>query len=107
MPKAIQTISIATITAMIGCAPAAIVPAQRVQEAIERQAMRSWPCFVYYCGSKGGFDYFREEEPNISFGSKVNRFRVAESEQAISNRFPYTTNRSQWRSLSKYQRPSQ
>jgi hypothetical protein len=107
MSKAFQAVFIATIAAMLGCAPTAVVPAQRVQEGIDRQAMRSWPCFIYYCGSKSGFDYFREEEPNIIFGTKVTRFRVAESEQAVSNRFLFTTDRRHWRSLSKFQRPPQ
>ena len=49
----------------------------------------------YYCGSADGFDYFVVRQP---LGSE-DRYRVSESGSKVTDRFPYTKDRSKWREL--------
>ncbi|MGZ4973141.1 MAG: hypothetical protein ACXWDN_10305 [Limisphaerales bacterium] len=56
----------------------------------------------YYCGSEDGYDYFVVRQP---LGTE-NRYRVSVSESKLTDRFPYTKDRSKWRELHILPNPS-
>ena len=52
---------------------------------------------TFYCGSKGGYDYFHiQPGMGSSTGDPSGDYRVASSEEAVARRFMYTTDRRRW-----------
>lgn len=62
-------------------------------EATEN-AGNSFPDQTYYIGSKASYDYFAIES---GLGGSAHRYRVVESEDAVTNRFDLTEDKAQWR----------
>lgn len=54
----------------------------------------TFPDQTYYIGSEGGYDHFVIRS---GMGGSVRRYRVLESEGAITNRFAITKDESRWR----------
>ncbi len=82
-----------------GCSRPITVAPEKIEEIVDQQYRTSFPCEIYYCGSEGGFDYFHEFPPS-STNVRGHRYRTPAS-GLIQNRFPYTSNPKQWRSVAK------
>jgi hypothetical protein len=54
----------------------------------------SFPDTTYYAGSADDYDYFVIQS---GLGESMRRYRVLESEGAVTNRFELTTNQTRWR----------
>jgi hypothetical protein len=71
------------------------------REALLRKATRNSltlsPDTTYYCGSRGGYDYFYIQPSGPTTFRISRRLRVPERQNTVSNRFDYTTEQSRWR----------
>ena len=54
----------------------------------------TFPDQTYYVGSQGGYDHFVIRS---GMGGSMRRYRVVESEGAVTNRFGITKDESRWR----------
>jgi hypothetical protein len=62
-------------------------------KANERAAF-TFPDQTFYVGSDGGYDYFIIRR---GLGGSTHRYRVVESEGAVTNRFSVTKDETRWR----------
>jgi hypothetical protein len=64
-----------------------------------RYSLTLSPDITYYCGSQRAFDYFYLQPTGPTTFREAHWLRVRESEDTVSDRFEYTTDRSHWRIL--------
>ena len=73
------------------------------RDALQRRATRHsltlYPDATFYCGSQQGFDCFYLEPEAPTTFRRSHRYRVPERENTVSDRFPFTKDRSRWRIL--------
>ena len=62
-----------------------------------RHSLTLWPDTTYYCGSRRAFDYFYIQPAGPTTFRRAHWLRVRKSENVVSDRFDYTTERDQWR----------
>jgi len=84
---------------LIGCMHVETTTRADLEARARRQVMNSYGLSYHYCGSKNGYDYFCGFDPNAGSLGRERWFRVSESQQTISDRFPFTKKRNQWRPL--------
>jgi hypothetical protein len=70
------------------------VKTAELNSKISARQGNSFPDKGFYIGSARGFDYF---EIRSGLNGSSRRYRVRESESAVSNRFPLTKDQRQWR----------
>lgn len=92
------TLGSIVLSLLVGCLSPTTLTREEIQTRRNEQRMRSYGLTFHYCGSKGGFDYFRGFNPNA--GSSLGReewYKVPENQQAVAKRFPFTKNSKEWR----------
>ena len=72
-----------------------------------RHSLTLWPDTTYYCGSKHSFDYFYIQPAGPTTFRRAHRFRVPARQNAVTDRFGYTTQRSRWRIMVGLDRSTQ
>jgi len=76
------------------CGCTATVTKSELNAKASEQDGNSFPDRTYYCGSEDGYDYFVIRR---GLGNSTHQYRVAESEKAVTNRFPLTKDEKLWR----------
>lgn len=64
-----------------------------------RHSLTLLPDTTYYCGSKRSFDYFYIQPAGPTTFRRAHWFRVPARQNAVTDRFGYTTQRSRWKIL--------
>lgn len=80
------------LTLVCGCTDT-VTKAALDAKATEHHAF-TFPDQTYYLGSDGGYDYFLIRR---GLGGSTHRYRVLESEGAVTNRFSVTKDETRWR----------
>lgn len=97
MKKAVTAIVLLIVLVHSGCT--STVTREALMHKATRNSLTPQPDITYYCGSEGGFDIFYLQPVGATTFRRAQRLRVPESENAVSDRFGYTTEQSRWRVL--------
>jgi hypothetical protein len=73
------------------------VTSETLMRRATRHSLTLWPDTTYYCGSRRAFDYFYIQPAGPTTFRRAHLLRVRKSENVVSDRFDYTTERGQWR----------
>lgn len=73
------------------------VTSETLMRRATRHSLTLWPDTTYYCGSRRAFDYFYIQPAGPTTFRRAHWLRVRKSENVVSDRFDYTTERGRWR----------
>jgi hypothetical protein len=101
-PSDAMKLTAAALILLIALLPAgctSTVTRQALMRKATHYSLTPQPDITYYCGSQGSFDFFYIQPVGATTFRRAHRLRVSESENAVSDRFGYTTDRGRWRVL--------
>jgi hypothetical protein len=95
MKQTVSAIMLLIVLFHAGCT--STVTRATLMHKATRHSLTLWPDTTYYCGSRRAFDYFYIQPAGPTTFRRAHWLRVRKSENVVSDRFEYTTQRSQWR----------